>query len=224
MSDPYEGKPFRPLRVRAYLQTPVLCDDHLPLDGILYYQAVREKLGPQEMSLPGQSKEPEAITVRLPFMKMCRQSDAWFYASSFAQWPEHVVYGQDHWNKRFDQQYADLVDFGKKKARVDTTRGAFKSYHMPVHYRHALYVEWYCMGARADIERLLPFCTHLGKKTSQGYGAVLRWEVTDWPENWSVRGPAGKLMRAVPVRRGGVLYGVRPSYWHPRHQFACKLP
>lgn len=35
-----------------------------------------------------------------------------------------------------------------------------------------------------------------------------------------------KLMRNVPVKPGtpGVLYGLRPSYWNPRHISLCKMP
>lgn len=64
----------------------------------------------------------------------------------------------------------------------------------------------------------------LGKETGEGWGAVLRWEVETHPEDWSVHGHAGRLMRAVPDPLGGTLYGIRPSYWSQRHQFRCKMP
>jgi hypothetical protein len=77
---------------------------------------------------------------------------------------------------------------------------------------HTITPEW---------ERL---AAHLGKKWSQGWGAVLQWDVEPWPEDWSVTGPGGRLMRAVYDPEGTTQYGIRPSYWHPRNQFPCRLP
>lgn len=93
-------------------------------------------------------------------------------------------------------------------------------------YRIAQYIDWYCVGWTEEIIDLLRFCTHIGKNTGDGWGAVLRWEVTEWPEDWSIRGPQNKLMRAVPLQqdKNGFMYGLRPSYWNPRHQFICKMP
>lgn len=213
----------RPLRIRAHLQTRVISDQYLPLDGVLYALTVREKFGERDFSLPGENTVPEGASILLPFGKHNKKRDSWFYACSFAQWPAETVEYSDSYNKRFDLKESDLVDFRGKRELIDNSRGAYKSYHIKVYARHALYVDWYCTGAKAEIERLLVFATHLGKKTAQGEGAVLRWEVTEWPEDWSVRGPGNKLMRAVPARNG-ILFGLRPSYWLPRHQFNCKLP
>ena len=42
-------------------------------------------------------------------------------------------------------------------------------------------------------------------------------------EDWSVTGPDGRLMRPVPDA-DGLLYGIVPPYWLPRHQVPCRLP
>lgn len=217
---------FRPLRIRAYLQTGVISDQFLPLDGIVYAQIVREQMGERYMDLPGASTIPEGVGIgrRMPFRKALKEDDAYFYKCSFAQWHEATAEDRQTYSKRFDLHRSDLIDFGKTRAVVDTQRGQYKAYHIKVYYRHAHYVEWYVDGDRQELERLLSFCTHIGKKTAQGWGAVLRWEVIEWAEDWSVRGYGNKLMRAVPVRGNGFLYGVRPSYWLPKHQFPCKMP
>gem|GEM_PF-698079 len=228
---PMQEMTFEPLRVRAHLQAPVVGDAYLPLDGLIFYQIHRHDLGAEVMTLPGEkvdtgnrSRTPMPFEKRRPASDSGLSRHAWYWASSFAQWPAHTAEGKDHWNKRFDDRYADLVDFGKRRGKVITGRGDYKAYHMPVFYRHALYVEWYCMADKSELERWLPFCTHLGKKYSQGWGAVLGWEVMAWPEDWSERGPGGKIMRALPVTEGGRRYGIRPSYWNRRHQFPCLLP
>lgn len=215
---------FQNLRIRAYLQTGIISDQFLPLDGVIYAQFVREKMGERDYTLPGQNNIPEGQKIYLPFRKALVKSDAWFYKCSFAQWPEGTIEDQQAYSKRFDLYKSDIVDFGKKKAHIDNQRGFYKSYYVKVYYRHAMYVDWYADGDMVELQRILKFCTHLGKKSSQGWGSVLRWEIIEWPEDWSVRGEGNRLMRAVPMLGNGLLYGVRPSYWLPRHQFSCKMP
>lgn len=213
---------FRQLRIRAYLQTGVISDQFLPLDGILYYHLTRDMMGEKVISKPGESNVRAGANVTLPIKKGGPRDEAWFYHCSFAQWPIHTVEDSAFYVKRFDLQHSGLID--RKTKRIDTSRGQYKAYHVNVYYRHAMYVEWYCIGVPSELERLLKFCTHIGKKTAQGWGSVLRWEVTEWPEDWAVRGPGNRLMRAVPVRGDGFMYGVRPSYWNERHIFPCKMP
>lgn len=217
----YTKEDFKPLRVRAYLQTGIISDQFLPLDGILYYHLVRNLMGPQNHTIPGQSNIKDGAGITLPIKKAGPKNEAWFYACSFAQWPSDIVEDKAFYVKRFDLNYSGLIDKAKK---IETSRGTYKNYHINVYYRHAIHVEWYCVAVKEDLEKLLKFCTHLGKKTSQGWGAVKDWEVTEWPEDWSIRGYNNKLMRAVPVRENGFLYGVRPSYWNSRHIFPCKMP
>lgn len=214
---------YTPLRIRAYLRCGVVGDSTLPIDAVLYYAEHRHALGPQMLTISGGENMPKTYSgCVLPIMRVNEDGPLWYYAASFAQWPEHTE-GKDHWNARIDTQYLDLVDFGKRKARVDVGSGEYKSYHMPVFYRHAAYIDWYVRGLKPEIEARLAHMTHLGKKTSQGWGRVARWAVEDWPEDWSVRGPMGRLMRAIPAS-SGVLTGFRPSYWLPKNQGLCEMP
>lgn len=219
---------YQPIRVRAFLQTPVISDQFLPLDGALYYHAVREVAGAQVVTAPNRSMIQEAhggISLPIKHLGHHNEDNAWFYAASFAQWPSHTVEDRHTYNKRFDVAQSHMIDFGKKKAKVQTGRGRFKSYHISVYCRHALYIDWYLNADKIEIEKALRFVTHLGKKTSQGYGSVLRWEVRPWHSDWSVRGyEDNRLMRAVPTKKPSYKYGIRPSYWHPKHQYNAVLP
>lgn len=217
-------KPFIPLRIRAYLQSGVISDQFLPLDGVLYYHICREEFGPQDATKPNESSINEAKGMSLPLMKCNQKSDAWFYSCSFAQWPDHTIEDKETYSKRFRIKYSDLIDFQGKRGKVQTARGKYKSYHIELYYRHALYVDWFVRGNPEELDRLLPFCTHIGKKTSQGWGQVLEWDVKEIEEDWSVRGPDNKLMRAVPSKKHSYIYGIRPSYWNDRHQFTCLMP
>lgn len=216
---------FEPLRIRAFLQTGVVSDQYLPLDAVLYYHAVRQKFGPQDVTIPGHGVVIENKQILLPILNNYQEKGSeWFYACSFAQWPTHTVESVQHYTKRFDQSQSDLIDFKGKVGRVITERGQYKSLFNKLYYQHALYVDWYCVGNKTEIEDLLRYCTHLGKKPSQGFGRVIRWEVKEWPEDWSTYGPNGKIMRAIPNEKGSILYGIRPSYWLPKHQFLCHMP
>lgn len=212
---------FKQLRIRAYLQTGVISDQFLPLDGILYYHLVRDIMGEQTISKPGESNIREDSGITLPFKITGPRNEQWFYACSFAQWPKNTVEDSAFYVKRFDLGHSKLIAEPK---RVNISGGKYKAYHVNVYYRHAEYVEWYCIGNPASITNLLRFCTHLGKKTAQGWGSVLRWEVEQWPEDWSCYGPGGRRMRALPTQFDGFLYGIRPSYWNERHIFTCKMP
>lgn len=217
---------FKQLRIRAYLQTPVVSDEWFPLDGVLWYHFVRRELGEEIVTTPGQSSMQEGSGLTLPIKKGGRKDETWFYHISAAQWPDHAIEASSFKVKQGDWlQHTDYLD--DKVNRVDNKRGKFKAGHIKFYYHHALYVDWYCVGVPERLIELLRFCTHIGKNTGDGWGAVLRWEVKEWPEDWSIRGFNNKLMRPVPLpdQDGkGHHYGLRPSYWNPRHIFVCKMP
>lgn len=238
---------YEPIKITAWLQCGVISDAYLPIDAVLYYQAYRDAYGSEDITLPGANQSgvqnvPLLLQRRgLPYDGM-RYADGapiyqgqeeryhiwtketpWYYAASFAQWEGVVAEGQDHWNKRFDASLTDLVDFGGRRGKVIVEQGAYKAYHMPVWYRHALTVLWYVVGDLAWVREMLSTITHIGKKGAQGWGAVLRWEAMPWAHDWSVYGQYGQLMRAVPAM-DGILTGYRPSYWMAKNQTLCRLP
>jgi CRISPR type IV-associated protein Csf3 len=223
---------YEPLRIRAWLRTAVVSDEWLPLDGILLYQAHRDLGGRQDITIPGEYSARGAAY--LPVKKQHWGKGHFYYRASFAQWGPHAD-GRDYWNKRFDQGLADLIDFRGRRGRVIVEQSTYKAYHMPIYYRSALWVEWYILADRPALEYLLVPVTHIGKKTSQGWGRVARWEFEPVPEDWSVWRD-GALMRGVPVEElaetgqempaGSTVahYGVRPSYWKASNQMLLVMP
>lgn len=218
-----------PLKVTAHLRAGVVCDRWLPLDAILLYQVCREQLGTQMATLPG--GEAKGEDVPMPLAVIHSGEMYWYYACSWAQpQPWWLAEGKDYWNKRFDDKFAHLVDFCGRRGKVLIEQGRYKSYHMPVFYRVASKVDWYCVGDGGEIARLLSTVTHLGKKRSQGWGRVIRWEVQSWPHDWSVWRD-GKLTRGVPandVAGKGTFdflhHGLRPSYYRPQNQMLIAMP
>lgn len=213
---------YEPLKVTARPRVGIEADAFLPLDGILFSVAMRREYGPQMLTSPGRA--PDARPVPLPLARV-EAGGTWFYAASFAEWGPHADYSS-FWVKRFDQAHDDLVDFDKRRGKVIVEEGRYKAYHMPTFLRHALWVSWYVVGDRGEIEALLAHATHLGKKATQGNGRIIDWRVEPWAEDWSVTGPDGRLMRALPAPDdpAAVLYGYRPSYWLPQNQTRCLLP
>ena len=229
MSSSYSRPPrsaMTPLRVRAFLQTPVISDLYLPIDSVLWYHAMRAEYGVQIVTSPGSDHEVCTPGVSLPIARCEEHGPLWYYAASFAQWAgSGIAMGQDHWSSRFDHSLVDLIDWRGKKARVEVSSGPLKSYRVPVYYIHALSIDWHLLALRSWVEWILPFVTHLGKKGAQGWGAVLRWDIEPWHADWSVRDDAGNLMRAIPSSDGkGQFAGFRPSYWMPKNQAICECP
>jgi CRISPR type IV-associated protein Csf3 len=218
------NEPFKNLRIRAYLKTGVISDQYLPLDGILYYHLVRREMGEELITKSRESNVRQGANITLPIKKSGPKNEFWFYACSFAQFPQSIVEDSSFKVKSGDWLRHDNHFNAKKK--IDITRGKFKNAHIKLYYRHCTYIDWYCVGWPDKIAELLQFCTNIGKNTGDGWGEVLKWEITEWPEDWSVRGMGNKLMRNVPMQQDkpGFMYGLRPSYWNPRHISVCKMP
>lgn len=221
---------FEPLQITAVLRTAVISDQWLPLDGILLYQQTRDDLGAQSMTTPGVSNlaqpKGEAMKSKLPIKTV--HSKEWYYRCSWAEWSPNVE-AKDYWNKRYDNDLSDFVSF-KGRGTVKIEAGAYKAYHQPVFYRSALWIQWFCVGDKTEIGRLLSTCMNIGKKVSQGWGRVMRWEVESISDDWSIW-KDGKLMRGIPVFEkpadhvGNIaIYGLRPSYWDKRNQIMVVLP
>jgi CRISPR type IV-associated protein Csf3 len=220
------GLTYEPLHITARLRTGVVCERALPLDGILLYQAMRHAYGPQDARLPGITlKRTEDAPV--PLLIIDAGTPGWYYACSFAVWPDHTAEGKSYWEKRIDAGRMDIVDLGKTR-KINIGKGEYRSYHMPIFYLSALRVEWYAVGNALEIERLLRDVWAIGKKTAQGWGRVIRWEVEPWPEDWSAR-RNGELMRAIPItgdfdKNRVTLTGFRPPYWLRENQALCQTP
>lgn len=226
---------FQPLRVTAHLRTGIVADRWLPLDALIWYQAHRDQLGPQDATLPGGQTQRHKVS--MPFKIIHPGTNDWYFSCSWAHpQPWWMAEGSDYWNKRFDSVYADLVDFAGRRGKVVIEKGKYKAYHMPIFYYAALKIEWYCVGDRSRISALLSTMTHIGKKTVQGWGRVTRWEIEPWPDDWSVWRD-GRLMRGVPfndvlkareykdVQPFDVMhYGLRPSYYRSIHQRKLAVP
>lgn len=212
---------FELLEITAYPLCGIVSSDaFLPLDSILNFVVMRERYGPQELTTPG--KQTIAKPALDGIFEVREKGDSWYYAASFAQWSEKTAQGKDEWTKRFDSEFGDFIDFQGKRGKVKINAGRYKAYRMPVFYKHALEIIWYVVGDIQGIHKLLRHVTHIGKKYSQGWGRIRKWEIKEIPNDWSER-KNGKPTRSLP-KKDGILWGIRPSYWDPENQIECELP
>ncbi|MGQ9824635.1 MAG: hypothetical protein ACUVSK_06500 [Desulfotomaculales bacterium] len=214
---------MRPLRIRAYLQDGRVAgvDPWFPLDSILAYAYMLA-------NYPHKLYSDSLLLDLLPDLPLQKRGkgDDWYWACSFnvaKPIGEYVTY----WHKRFDDHYEKYLDFCGRCGRVSTVSGKYRSYRMPLVIQLFDYLEWFAFGDPDAIMGLCRFISHIGKKTSQGYGAVERWEFQSTKEDWS-ENRGSELTRPVPASLAppdaqGILTecGIRPPYWYTGNWRLC---
>lgn len=129
----------------------------------------------------------------------------------------------EYWNRRInDQDAAEYVDFGKRRGKIDGRSGIYKAYRMPQIIRVISDIEFYCKGDAGGIKSLLLEITNVGKKASQGYGAIKAWTVEptgEWENKYGI-------MRYEPftgkLPDDGNQYQVRPMRLKPPYHLVYK--
>lgn len=216
---------FEPLRLRAYLQTGMISDQYFPLEGVILYQKMREQFEEDRTTTVSNALNIDSgkADFSLPFATSVYEGKR-IYHVSFAQWPKIVAEDFQNYAKRFDVGLSDVIDFKQRRGNVNTISGQYKNQFIKVYYRHAIYVDWYAKGDRAELERLLPHITNLGKKSAQGWGAVLRWEIIPIKKDYSIFNSEGKLVRSLPSQFGKFQYGYKAPFWVRDNQAMCEMP
>lgn len=183
------------------------------------------------------------IQADLPLFKGEIKGEWYWCVSSpyYLQQSEQIT----RYRKRWDYQDKHL-DWGKKKAKVNTSEGVTKSYDLPLKLVETPRIDWFAVGDKEEIERLLFLCDFIGKKRSQGKGQVCRWEVREIEGDYSLWDVYGNLARPMPLSligavagtppfNGGACYdfvnncgimnwGWRTPYWLPANQNLCLMP
>lgn len=221
----YEHLNLQNLEVTIKLETPVSFMGFFYLEGILQYQILVNLLGSDFFNLD----KNEGLTIPLPLK--WHGSKMKFPACSVAQY--EGAEGITRWRKRWDSQFDDVVDFGKKKNRVEHKMGHFKCYDMPLVY-HTIPdgLKFYLVGNAAVIDELLSSVVSIGKKRSQGFGKIQKVLIDEIKEDWSTA-KDGVLMRPLPVEEISLFssveapiiqMGYKPPYYWPENITFCFVP
>lgn len=164
----YLDLPCQPLKITGTLLNGYIPSESLHLDGILSSAVfTAHPCSYKTVVEPG--------IVPLPIVGLWQDKNgAILYASSdFEADVEHK--GQEYWHKRYPSTHNEWVK--PKQINAKTTAGQYKDYRVPVDVRMAKTVTAYCIGNKDEIQRLLGFITHIGKKSSQGFWRVVNWQV-----------------------------------------------
>lgn len=218
---------YRPLRVSCYAFNALASDGALPLDSVLAEVWMRENHPDILYTDSVNAKENLIEADDLPLARV-DNGHGWYYACSFAvaRWEREET---SYWHKRQDVQEAVRY---VGKGRINVSEGRHKAYRMPLFkLLSGERLTWYLVGDRAWIAARLRIVTGLGKKRNLGNGVVLDWQVEEIEHDYSVWGPRGELMRAIPVEDlppgtpSKILsYGIRPPFWHRANIVRAAVP
>ena len=218
--DAYTSLPKAPLIITAELVTPILHaeQERTHLDGILSSAAMTNH--------PVASAYDQAAVIPLPLELV------WVSPAGLPLWgcTPLIPVGdglatREYWHKRYPSHRAEFGD----KINAVTTAGRWKEYRVPVQAQHITRLHALAIGNAEELETLLSVITHIGKKSSIGYGRVARWTVT--PGTHTVADVLA--LRSVPVayydgaQPVGVLAlhrGWTPPYWYAPWWADCMVP
>ena len=223
---------MRNWKVIAVLDSPIAGD--VPyLDGILEFEMAQRqgKAGTVRRGDPA----PRLGSIHLP---LCRGNFAGVDYIPRCSAPIYVGREERHEyiHKRLSVENSMLLE-PSERTKVAIGNTWTKSYRLPLKVVNVDRVVWYVGGSkRRPLKSLLRSVHAIGKKRSDGYGRVLRWEFEEVEHDWSWFAPstAGKvLMRVLPFAetlfRDVVGYrryfgGFAPPYWHPDRFLDVAIP
>lgn len=229
-----------PIRITAHIVGGIIFHpaEGLTIDGPLAWAAALERLGEDAFVQVDNAEMARRTAEPDPGVPLAvhREGNLWLYSASLAELDGYHGTDLRHWNKRFDdafaQAYYDAIDLGRS-AKVQMNSGEFKSYHQPIYVEAVERLIWYAIGDPDEVRRLLTdHITHIGKKHNRGYGIVAAWDVEPWDgpaDRWLWR-EDGTPARAIPTTmlddwRGEVAWaGFRPPYWLQAHHAWCAIP
>lgn len=218
LADRYAAMPMQPLIVDALMVTPYVPPVHL--DGLLS-QAVLTA----HQCAP---KFGDVCVVPLPIKML------WVSPKGFPLWAvsdmlevDESVICREYWHKRYPSHRAD---FGEKLNAV-TTAGRWKEYRVPLDGRRVNVLRSIVLGNKDEIERLLEFVTHIGKKGAAGYGRVAQWQVSgfvaDGVEDLILSSKAVPIdCEQAPKQTGKLSPSIAwtPPYWYAPNNLPCVVP
>jgi hypothetical protein len=210
---------FEPMKVLMEMRSPIVTTDYIFLDGLVS-SAVFKDCIPHHYDLLQDTSE--LIHIPLP-LKQYGNSEP-FYAASIG-YADEIVEGIDHWRKRTEVE--------SKTKKIDVGSGQYKMYDMPMPTMWAESWIFYANGNIDECKRLLQLhISAIGKKCSQGFGAIKNIAVEPTDHDWSVI-KDGVPMRPIPVSAAAdfdmdcdveMYYACRAPYWHRLNMTQCYMP
>jgi CRISPR type IV-associated protein Csf3 len=230
---------FVPLKITAHLANGYATYDPWSptIDGPMAYFYFLHKLGPDRFYNQPEGRKHRADDAPLP-LKRVKFGDRDFFFAASCPIPKGTPHeATKYYHKRFDTAHADRhVELGRR-TKIQTKAGPFKSHRVPIRVLICPTVSWYAVGEPEGVRKLVEQVQFLGKRHAHGHGQVIRWEVEEIEEDWSII-KEGRLMRPVPVGFGfeeklakpieehciSTTIGIRPPYHHSTRRRGCLVP
>ena len=185
---------IEPLRVRAWMRSPIYWDGRTPiaLDGALQHVVVRRTTGrlPDDVFNWITRDESTVADVPIPIADVEIGGVAIACSSSAWPWPD-CAEGTRYRNKR---ARLDAMGTGK----ITVSGGPYKSLHIPNAVLFVPILDFFVCGDRALLEELLVDVSGLGRDSGRGLGGVEGWQVDPDPQDRSLV-CNGRPMRPLPI-------------------------
>jgi len=208
------------IKVSCHLATPIAGDPPM-LDALIEFEMAQRQGKAEKI----QRSEPAPVygEIHIP---MLRQQIGGLLVPCCSS-PIMVSQRQttEHFGKRLSVEHSNLLSPRQRK-KVAMGNATYKAYHLPLRLHRVDRIVWFARATRRHTLKLLKSVHSIGKKRSQGYGRVDRWEAEriEADLSWyapSDRGPV--LMRPLPLcadlpdnligfRRD--FGAVQPPMWH----------
>jgi CRISPR type IV-associated protein Csf3 len=214
---------------------PASSDKFIHFDGLLSFAAGVESVGYDGLDELDDGGEPEYWADEMP-LRQVSVGDDWVWAASSLFAPmeadgeprEPPEWTTERWRSRFD----NVPKHQQKRTQVAVTSGAFKSYNAAQPHAVAdtarFFFEPAADATPQDVAELLKaHITHVGAKSSQGFGHITDFEIQDVSDAvGSALYLNGCTMRSLPVSfvehiPSGAYFEDRttkPPYWHAANQ------
>lgn len=187
------------MRVTAHLTAPVAVKDYIRLDSLISCAIAKDILGDDFYKASNNKHESEETVIDTLSEVLVYNTDLHVFHASFGRFKDDREF-QTCYSKRFNSQHSDLINFqGKGKQEIDTTRGQFKSYRNTLVYKSTDKLYFFARGNIGKVKQLLRNICYVGKKSSQGYGAISNWTVVEMEDDFSILDNNKRLMRNVPI-------------------------
>ena len=185
------------IKVSCHLATPIAGDPPM-LDALIEFEMAQRQGKAEKI----QRSEPAPVygEIHIP---MLRQQIGGLLVPCCSS-PIMVSQRQttEHFGKRLSVEHSNLLSPRQRK-KVAMGNATYKAYHLPLRLHRVDRIVWFARATRRHTLKLLKSVHSIGKKRSQGYGRVDRWEAEriEADLSWyapSDRGPV--LMRSASQR------------------------
>lgn len=212
----YATLPKEPLVVRATLANPYVPAEStgaVHLDSLLAY-AVYAHL-PHPVRCGGADGVVTPLPLKLSYVK----DGLPLWAASDLRPQGDTLRESAYWHKR----WPDAQQSYMQKRRANVKSGAYKEMRVPLPTVQTPELRALAVGNPEKVHDLLAHVSHVGKKPSQGYGRVARWDVEPLDTSVEEAEATALLARPVPLvylrdeasgeSHAAVRGGFTPPYW-----------